>query len=479
MFDIIKNGQTSYKFRVELIDSASALAAGMTGLTFSTTGLSIATICDNESAATVYTSAGATIETIASLGTYAAPTATKIRFKEVDGTNMPGLYEIQIADARLAVANARSIRITIICPNMVQRDVRILLTAGFDLSDTVRAGLTALPNVASGSAGAIPTTGTGANQINVSGGRADANTTQFAGQTITCGGGVTIPAATLASTTNITAGTMTTCTTVTNQLTGAQIATAVWQDATGSDFTVASSIGKSLYTSGVVPGAAGGIFIAGVNAATTVTTSFTTTFTGSLTGAVASVSGNVGGNVVGSVGSLTTNNDKTGYTLTVTPPTAAQIATAILTDLLSGSDFNTVGSFGKLIKDDLDATVSSRMATFVYTAPPSAAAIVTALLTDLLSTSDFNTVGSFGKLIKDNLNATVSSLVDLMEADRYIDTTTDTGHWALVLIKKGTGALGVGTELLRQPLYDIDGANYHPTYSGADSLKQLGRSVSP
>lgn len=39
---------------------------------------------------------------------------------------------------------------------------------------------------------------------------------------------------------------------------------------------------------------------------------------GSVTGAVGSVTGNVGGNVVGSVGSLTTNNDKTGYTLSNT-----------------------------------------------------------------------------------------------------------------------------------------------------------------
>ena len=54
-----------------------------------------------------------------------------------------------------------------------------------------------------------------------------------------------------------------------------------------------------------VPGAAGGLFIAGTNAATTITTSLTTTFTGNLTGttgAVASVTGNVGGNVVGTVG---------------------------------------------------------------------------------------------------------------------------------------------------------------------------------
>ncbi len=71
-----------------------------------------------------------------------------------------------------------------------------------------------------------------------------------------------------------------------------QIATAVWQDTTAGDFTVASSIGKSLYTAGAVPGAAGGLFIAGTNAATTVTTAFTTTFTGNLTG---NVNGTTGG----------------------------------------------------------------------------------------------------------------------------------------------------------------------------------------
>lgn len=42
------------------------------------------------------------------------------------------------------------------------------------------------------------------------------------------------------------------------------------------------------------PGAVGGLFIAGTNAATTITTGLTTTFTGNLTGSVGSVSGAVG-----------------------------------------------------------------------------------------------------------------------------------------------------------------------------------------
>jgi len=105
-------------------------------------------------------------------------------------------------------------------------------------------------------------------------------------QSVTASGGITFPAATLASTTNITAGTIAT---VTNQLTAAAVAAGVWRDAVAADFQVASSIGKDLFVGGIVPGGAGGHFIAGTNAATTVTTAFTSTFTGNLTGSVNSV----------------------------------------------------------------------------------------------------------------------------------------------------------------------------------------------
>lgn len=165
----------------------------------------------------------------------------------------------------------------------------------------------------------------------------------------------TFPTGTVANTTNITAGTITTVTTVTNQLTAAQVATGVWQDTTAGDFTVASSIGKSLYTTGNAPGAASGIALVGSNMGTA----------SSVTGAVGSVTGNVGGNVAGSVASVTagvtvtTNNDKTGYGLS---SAAVQAVWDALTSALT-----TVGSIGKLIVDNLNATISSRMAS--YTQP--------------------------------------------------------------------------------------------------------------
>lgn len=107
---------------------------------------------------------------------------------------------------------------------------------------------------------------------------------------------------------NIT-GTLSTVTTVTNQLTAAQIATGIWQDTTAGDFTTASSIGKSLYTSGVVPGGSGGLFIAGSNAATTVN------ITGSLSGSVGSVTAQVTANTTSWAGGTIPSPNVTGVPL--------------------------------------------------------------------------------------------------------------------------------------------------------------------
>jgi len=102
-----------------------------------------------------------------------------------------------------------------------------------------------------------------------------------------------------------------TVTNVTNQVTAAATADAVWdEDATAHQ--TAGTFGKALgdplartnslmqSIPDAVAGAAGGLFIAGTNAATTITTALTTTFTGNLTGSVASVTG-----AVGSVAGLT------------------------------------------------------------------------------------------------------------------------------------------------------------------------------
>jgi hypothetical protein len=111
---LFKHSESAYgKFRVFIQDTTSAVGAGLTGLTFATSGLAIHTIADNEASVTSYTSAGSTIETITTTGTFADPTATKCRFKEVDSTNLPGWYEIQVADARWAVSGARALQVCV------------------------------------------------------------------------------------------------------------------------------------------------------------------------------------------------------------------------------------------------------------------------------------------------------------------------------------------------------------------------------
>lgn len=128
MLRIIKNGQTSVVLRAKLLDSSSTTGAGLTGLTSASTGLIIGTIANNEATATTYTVAGSTVESITTLGTFAAPTATKCRFKEVDSTNHKGLYEFQFADARFAVSNAQTLVVSVSgATNLQQADFLIQL----------------------------------------------------------------------------------------------------------------------------------------------------------------------------------------------------------------------------------------------------------------------------------------------------------------------------------------------------------------
>lgn len=128
--------------------------------------------------------------------------------------------------------------------------------------------------------------------------------------------------------------------------------TSIWQDTTGTDFTTASSIGKCLYTGNVVPGGTNGLFIAGTNAATTITTGLTTTFTGNLTGSVGSVTGAVG-SVTGAVGSVTA-----AVTLPSIPAnwiTAAGINTAAMN---GKGDWN-IGKTGYSLTQTFPANFSS------------------------------------------------------------------------------------------------------------------------
>lgn len=128
-----KNGQTGAIVRIKLNNSTatSPTNAGITGLSNTSTGLIIATMCDVEATASAYTSAASTIGSIATLGTYVAPSSGQCNFKQIDSTNYPGWYELQFLNTRFSVSQAKFIGICIPAVsglNLAQQDLVIPLT---------------------------------------------------------------------------------------------------------------------------------------------------------------------------------------------------------------------------------------------------------------------------------------------------------------------------------------------------------------
>ncbi len=210
-------------------------------------------------------------------------------------------------------------------------DVGILL----EVVKATNGGYTALPDTAVTTNASLITSGTSTAQLSVSSGLVT-----LAGVTHT---GAVIP----------------TVTTVTNQLTAAQIATGVWTDTTAGDFTTALSVGKSLMN-GVSLGT--GLTINDITTKTGYSLSGSQTFnltgniTGNLSGSVGSVTGAVG-SVTGAVGSVT------GAVASVTGNVGGNVTGSV------GSVVGAVGSVTGLTAANLDVAVSTRLATAGYTAP--------------------------------------------------------------------------------------------------------------
>jgi hypothetical protein len=165
MPELVTFDENNRIFRVCLYKAADGTP--LTGLTFESTGLIVSTIADVEATATAYPRVTDKIETITTLGTYAAPTATKCRFKEVDATNHPGLYEIQLADARLSVASAKSLLVTLsgystlaVCNKLIPLTRLDLQAATVTLANGAHGGAAASLNLAGGTAFGNTTMGT-------------------------------------------------------------------------------------------------------------------------------------------------------------------------------------------------------------------------------------------------------------------------------------------------------------------------------
>ena len=239
---------------------------------------------------------------------------------------------------------------------------------------------------------------------------------------------------TVASTTNITAGTITTVTNVSNLS-----ANAIGITSFATDSITAGSVSAAAVTK----------IQAGLSTYAGGDTSGTTTLLSRLSATRAGYLDNLSGGPVALASgvTVTTNNDKTGYSLTVTPPTSAQIATAIFTALLAGSDFATVASFGKLIKDNLDAAVTSRMAT--YTQPTG---FLTATFPTTVASTTNITAGTITSISTDGISAAAVSAAAVTKIQTGLSTHTASDVWAVatrrltdgtnIVLAKGTGVTG-------------------------------------
>jgi hypothetical protein len=100
MKQILYGTPTDVVLRTKLMDSSATDGSGLTGLTVTSSGLIISTIKINEAIATSYTQAASTIENLTTIGLYETPSAGKCRFREVNATLHPGVYELHFANAR-------------------------------------------------------------------------------------------------------------------------------------------------------------------------------------------------------------------------------------------------------------------------------------------------------------------------------------------------------------------------------------------
>ena len=114
------NGQQGNVLRVKC---SNVFGGPITGLTYSSPGLCIATFANVESAATIYKQTDGNIEGVTTLGTFQAPSSGHCRFREVDPLSHPGEYELHFADARYAVAGATALCISLYgAPYLAQGD---------------------------------------------------------------------------------------------------------------------------------------------------------------------------------------------------------------------------------------------------------------------------------------------------------------------------------------------------------------------
>ncbi len=188
-------------------------------------------------------------------------------FIEIDATHQKGLYRLDLKNTSVAASKGRSVTYYLYgAANMAPVVFDIELT-GWDNQDGVRGGMTALPNAAANAAGGLPVSTAGALDLDEMNVDIEAIQTSTAGLTYTVSNQVdanvldwksaTAPAMTGDAYARLGAPA------------GASIAADLAEIEGETDLIVTAT------NTGAAPGAAGGLFIAGTNAATSITTGLT------------------------------------------------------------------------------------------------------------------------------------------------------------------------------------------------------------
>jgi hypothetical protein len=237
----------------------------------------------------------------------------------------------------------------------VSRDYNaIVQVMAYDYAVATNLGLTAIPAVATGSAGAIPTTGSGANQIAVNGSGAVSTVVSVSGSVGSVVGAV-------------------------GSVTG---------NVSGSVASVVGAVGSVTGAVGSVTGNVGGNVTGSVGSLTATAVQNIwddLTINNTVVGSVGKLIGDnlnapVGNNTPTNVWSFATRLLTAGTNIVLAKGTGItgfnDISAQNVWDVAT-SGLTTVGSIGLKLNTNVDTTISSRMATFTYTTPPTSAAIAT------------------------------------------------------------------------------------------------------
>lgn len=165
-------GATDQTIDLFIRDSSSTTGGGLTGLAYNSASL----VC--------YYRKGATgTPTALTLATQTVGGAhSDGGFVAVDGTNCPGQYRLDLSDTIVNTAG----RVTLYlkgAANMAPCVVEIEVVA-VNKFDSVRMGMTSLPNAAAEASGGLITNGTGTGQASVSGGRVKADAVYWNGAAV-------------------------------------------------------------------------------------------------------------------------------------------------------------------------------------------------------------------------------------------------------------------------------------------------------